>query len=342
MKAAFFTIFLVFAVPCFPGEFRWYDNFFIEGSFHQYFSPEILSEHVNPNPGFRGAFGYEYSHFRLAVESGYSTFEGTNPLVIDISIIPLALKFGYEYPIYYGFGVQGDLLAGYIFSHTNRYKNIMNMLQEQLQEDNKSSLFTGARVYGTWTVPKNLLPGNCVKVYAGGGIDIINETDGPIPITLLEFGLSFKPFALAKSLILPKTPKEEKMLSTDTSKNYVIEKTKEGKVVRLLNAVYFEADSDVMIEKYRPIIDAAGERLKADPSLRINLRAYAAPLGTVEGQTKVSAARANFCSDYLNKKYGIAKSRMHVEYYGAEKTPELFKDSSWESYRCVELIIEEK
>jgi len=215
----------------------------------------------------------------------------------------------------------------------------MNMILNILRKDKERSPFIGARLYGTWTVPKNLFLGNFVKVYAGGGVDIITEKEGPIPLPLIELGLSFKPFTLIHSLKNPIPQKEKTIRFAHTSDNIVIENTKDGKVVRLLNAVYFEPNSSVMIEKYKSVLDAAGEQLKADLTLRINLRAYAAPFGTVEGQMAVSEDRANFCADYLRKNYGIAESRMRVEHYGAEKTPE-FKDSSWESYRCVELIIE--
>ena len=136
----------------------------------------------------------------------------------------------------------------------------------------------------------------------------------------------------------PKT-KEDTIVFSSVPENIVIEETKEGKTVRLLNAVYFEADKSVLIEKYRHVLDWAGERLRDNPTQNIILRGYTAPFGTPEGRAEISAARARICADYLAKNYGIAASRMKIESYGAEKSPE-FKDASWESYRCVELIIE--
>jgi len=93
-----------------------------------------------------------------------------------------------------------------------------------------------------------------------------------------------------------------------------------------------------MIPNYRHIIDRAGIALMDDPSLTITLRGYTAPFGTAEGRTELSLARAKVCAEYLKKQYGIPESRMKIEHYGAEKTPE-FKDASWESYRCVELLL---
>jgi len=309
MKAAFFTIFLVFAVPCFPDESRWYDNFFIEGSFHQYFAPEILSEHVNPNPGFRGTFGYEYNHFRLAVESGYSTFEGTNPLVLDISIIPLTLKFGYEYPIYYGFGVQGDLLAGYFFSKVTRYPTALDVILENLQEDNERHFLAGARLYATWTTK-----GKFLKIYAGGGADFIIENDGPIPLALLEAGISLKPLNLIKHSA--KKP---------------------------VNPVYFNINSSTMNEQYQETLDDAGKRLQENQSLRITIRAYYAPSETTEWQPRrtndtpaLSAARAEQCAEYLQNNYNVNISRIKIEYMNAGKAS---NETQMEMYRCVDLII---
>ena len=141
-----------------------------------------------------------------------------------------------------------------------------------------------------------------------------------------------------------KAAKAEKPVSGEvefsrTHGNITIEETPGGKIVRLLNAVYFQADSSLIIEKYRPILDGAGERLRSNPNESIILRGYTAPFGTAEGRAEISSARARFCAEYLLENYGIASSRMKIENYGAEKLPE-FRDAGWESYRCVELIIE--
>ena len=107
-----------------------------------------------------------------------------------------------------------------------------------------------------------------------------------------------------------------------------------------MNAVYFEADSVTMIERYRPVLDEAGRRLQANRALHITLRGYTAPFGTAEGRATLSAARARYCMEYLKRSFGIADARITIEYYGAERAPEL-TDATWESYRCVELIIGE-
>ena len=138
---------------------------------------------------------------------------------------------------------------------------------------------------------------------------------------------------------IPDDIASDDIVFSSVPENIVVEETGGVKTVRLLNAVYFQADTSVLIEEYRPILDRAGERLLANPEESITLRGYTAPFGTPEGRAEISAARARFCADYLAEKYGIPESRMEVEYYGAERSPE-FVNAGWESYRCVELIIQ--
>jgi hypothetical protein len=197
-----FNFFISLLVPAFSyaQEFRWYDGFFIEGSVHNYFAPELLQEYIHPEPGFRGALGYEYNRFRFAVESGYTTITGINPLahiieseplVTDVSLVPLVFKFGYALPIRWGLGLQADLDLGFIFSRTTHYETVIDLLMNNKTESQTRSPLAGARLYATYTLPRGFL-----KIYAGGGIDVLFETEGPIPMPLIEAGISFKPLML--------------------------------------------------------------------------------------------------------------------------------------------------
>jgi hypothetical protein len=60
------------------------------------------------------AAGYEWKNFRLSVESGYIYIAGTNPLVLDIHLVPLTLKGGYAFHLG-KFGVLPSLGAGMVF-----------------------------------------------------------------------------------------------------------------------------------------------------------------------------------------------------------------------------------
>ncbi|MDR0456337.1 MAG: hypothetical protein LBH20_06610 [Treponema sp.] len=279
--------------------------------------------------------------------------------MLELKFTTLALKAGYELPIRWGLGLQADFGYGFIFSQTSHYDSVLGMFKKDKLDSRATSPFASARLYAAYTFPFKFL-----KLYAGGGLDLIVETDGPLPMPLFEGGLSVKPFAIAgpkpkSSAPAPlkegfaegfpfvesaeraeELPPPAEIVFAHRPENLVAVEDGQGRAsIRLLNAVYFEANSVAMIERYRPVLNEAGERLRADPSLRIRLRAYAAPFGTADGQTAVSAARAWFCAEYYMKNYGIAEARMKIEYYGAEKEP-AWKDASWESYRCVELILE--
>jgi outer membrane protein OmpA-like peptidoglycan-associated protein len=97
----------------------------------------------------------------------------------------------------------------------------------------------------------------------------------------------------------------------------------------------------VLIETYLPELDAVGREMSADSSLSLILRAYTAPAKTPEGRLMVSRERANFCRDYLSRRYNIASSRITSFYYGSESMPVRATEDDWESQRCVELIITE-
>ena len=105
----------------------------------------------------------------------------------------------------------------------------------------------------------------------------------------------------------------------------------------LFYEVYFEPDTDVLIETSRPTLETVGRQMAANPTLRVLLRAYAAPFKTIPGRYFVSESRGEFCRDYLVQRYGIAANRISIESYGSTMKPE-HVTNDWGSYRCVELI----
>jgi len=117
-------------------------------------------------------------------------------------------------------------------------------------------------------------------------------------------------------------------------RNIILENGRQG----ILNSIYFEPDTAVLIESYRPILEAVGRQLAADPSLKVLLRAYAADFGTSNGRYIVSVDRARFSRDFFAEQYGISPSRFSVEAYGSDRTP-IYATDDWESHRCVELIL---
>jgi outer membrane protein OmpA-like peptidoglycan-associated protein len=368
-SSLFFLFFLLFSLPpAHTQESPWYRPFFVEGSVVHYHLPELFSGFLKPQPGFRGALGYEYRRFRFSLESGYTHIEGVNPLVQDIKLVPLAAKAGYYLPLKWGLGFQADLSFGVFFSRTLHYETVIDMLTGKIRDERAKSLFAGARLYATYTFPLNF-----IKLYAGGGVDMVLETDGPIPPPVIEAGISIKPFALfrpktarRKTEVLKIEPAE--LIETEVVEREIAEaqapqdeipeaeiaeaeipeaeiaepeipelKAPE-KIIVFSSAVYFRADSAAVIEGSRPVLDEAGRRLRANSALRITLRGYTAPSGTQDSITALSAARSWYCAEYLMRYYGIAEQRMSIEFYGAEETPE---QKPWELRRRVDLIIEQ-
>ena len=312
LRARFFFLFILLLV--FPAVFshsqepHWSDGFFIEGSAVYYFTPDLLSELIEPKIGFRGALGYEFYNFRFALESGFSRVTGTNPLVKEISFLPLLFKFGYFFPIYSILGLQADMVIGFALSKTLRYETVVDMVMNNLREDDERSFFAGIKLYAA------ISPLKYLKIYIGGGVDVIFETDGPIPLPAVEAGISLKPFLMGRSIAnLRGASKTE------------------------INGIYFRANSAAINEETLSVLDEAGQRLKENPSLRVTLRAYHAPSGTEmqvhhsAGSPALSHARLNWCIEYLAQNYGIEAPRIKKENRSAGNNSAL--------YRCVEIIV---
>jgi len=305
-------------------------------------SPELADQYgvsggIAPYPGFRAGAGYEWKNWGFALESGYTYIKGDNPLVTDISVVPLLLKVGYAFfpfSSYEYFSLTPAAALGLVFAQVDHYLGVIDMLLEESIHSKNTGFMAQLGVRAGWNPVRKW--GRALEVFAGFSVDGIIETGGLIPLPQIELGVLVRPFQFKprKAAVTP-----EDLVFSHTPENIVIEEGKDGRTVRLLNAVYFEADSAVMLERFRPILDEAGRRLQANPASRITLRGYTAPFGTVEGRSALSAERARYCMDYLRREFGIARARITVENYGAEKTP-AFVDANWESYRCVELIIE--
>ena len=106
----------------------------------------------------------------------------------------------------------------------------------------------------------------------------------------------------------------------------------------VLNSIYFEPDTAVLIELYRSVLNAVGRRMAADSSLNLLIRAYTADFGTIESQYVVSSDRDVFSRNYLATEYGISASRFSSELYGSDRSPK-YATEDWKTHRCVELIL---
>jgi hypothetical protein len=189
LSALFFLLFTASASCEVP---TWLKPFFVEGGVQYYLVPDLLKDYLQPEPGFRGSLGYEWRRWRFSAESGFTRIIGTNPLVLDIAMTPILFKTGYTFPLLWGIGLKPELGMGLLYSRTGHYPTVIDMLLGNKQEPRTWSLFSAFRLDLCYT-----FPGDFIGLYAGGGVDMIIETGGPIPLPVFQAGLTLKPFALA-------------------------------------------------------------------------------------------------------------------------------------------------
>jgi hypothetical protein len=281
---------------------------------------------VKPYPGFRLGAGYGWSRFRLSLESGYTYIAGTNPLVLDIHLVPLVLRAGYTFRLG-KFSVLPSIGAGLIFSSVTHYETAIAMLLDKLSRSSGGGVLVNAGLRLGWA----LTPG--VGLYAGAGIDCVVERDGLLPLPVVEMGISLKPFLLGKRrpARTPEVPAGPEISSGPAVPEAAAE-------AGIAGVVYFPADSAVPAAPPAEL-DAAGELLRASPALGVRLRGYAAPYGSPAWLSGLSEERARFCGDYLVKEYGIERERISVEWYGEGQSETGVSDQEW---RRVEIIIENR
>ena len=302
---------------CRAQEFRWYEGFIFSAASSLFFTPQLFSEYIEPQPGFRGALGYRYKRFALSAESGYTQVIGTNPLVLDISLIPLVFRLSYQQDFFKRFGFRADIGTGVMYSTVIHYVDAIAYLTEDLSTSNRQTPMMEGRLYLTFSLPAN------IQLYAGGGIDILSEVDGIIRLPLVQAGVSFAPFTWKRKKAPP--------VQTLPLPQPVFQ--------RQIMLAHFPANIAEMFEDSYARVDEAGRVLQETDEATVTLRGYAAHFGTAGARSNISQARALHIKEYLVQQYGISEGRIRIEFYGADREPET-SDGSWESYRVVELIID--
>jgi outer membrane protein OmpA-like peptidoglycan-associated protein len=305
----------------------WYEGLFIESSGLVYFAPSLIKDYIKPGFGFRAALGYEYRRFRLAIESGYSGVAGTDSLVSQIGFAPLVFKFGYGLPLFSIFGLQADLSAGAVFSKTTRYPTAIDLaMNKNLREDRENSFMAGGRLYATAT------PLEFLRVYAGGGVDVIFEKDGPLALPLLEIGLHFKPFVLLRKSPEPQekiieeiiTAREELVEEINTIieeqeiTGLTVEATDEGVLLRLWD-IHFLPDSAVLLDSEQQVLQEVANILRNLPGRKIRVEGHTAMAGTRERRLVFSRQRAQAVASYLISLGVVNADDVTVIGYGADR-----------------------
>ncbi|MDR1899088.1 MAG: OmpA family protein [Treponema sp.] len=288
------------------------------------------------------------------MESGYTYIEGTNPLVLDIRLVPLVFNAGYAFSIGRHFNVIPMLGAGPVFSSVKHYETAINMLLERPTRSTSAGMMLHGGVRAGWVIV------DALTLYVGGGIDCVMETGGLIPLPALEAGFSIKPFGFRKKPPAAVPPPAEPPKPAPARAEIPAEITEEPAAapeeaevpetpeaapaaetepVRIVRVLYFPADSAVPVQSHLVELDGAGELLRSSPELTVRLRGYAAPYGTAGARLNLSEERVRFCADYLDREYGVDTARITVEWYGADRLPETSDGEEWRR-RCVEIIIE--
>jgi hypothetical protein len=299
-----------------------YESFFIEGALYYNFPSGLFSGIIKPLPGFRGALGYEWQRLKFSLSSGYNKSSGADPLVVDTVFIPMTVRIGYMIPLKKNWGIEADLGMGLQYSKTLHYETLLDFLADRQEKSIEIKPFAEGRLF------IYIRPLDFLKIYAGGGVDVIFEVKKPIPLPALEVGLSFKPLAIGP-------PKKRKPKVFIDDEEVIIP------AIPWKETIYFEADSGtIILPQYQHLLEEAGKRLKENPQAYITLWGYAAPAGTTDGQITVSAARVWYCVEYLKKKYSIREERMYLKFFGAEEISTEMKKAVWDLRRRVDLIIE--
>ena len=102
------------------------------------------------------------------------------------------------------------------------------------------------------------------------------------------------------------------------------------------SVIYFESDVFRVAPKYRPMLEEHARRLKADPSRRLRIEAYADPEGGTEYNRALTEKRAETVMKML-RSMGVPARQLDVRAHGAGRA-DASDPAAWSRYRRVELV----
>src|SRR6218665_2324562 len=82
-----------------------------------------------------------------------------------------------------------------------------------------------------------------------------------------------------------------------------------------LARVYFAYNKDNVTPEFEAVLDAAAEKLKAEPTLNLDIFGYADAIGSESYNIELSRRRAENVRRYLAEK-GVKRSRLRIKYFG--------------------------
>jgi outer membrane protein OmpA-like peptidoglycan-associated protein len=346
MTKYFFAL-LLFALPHTPLHVKeagaprhWANGFALSLSGQQYFVPDIsgalpaetaagydASNTITPYPGFRAGLGYEWKAWSVFIESGYTYIKGDNPLITDITAVPLLVKGGYSFFFFRRLSLTPMIGAGMVFPTADHYRDVIDMLLEQKVHSTGSGFLVNAGARAAWEFHPAL------RVFGSFSLDCVVETGGPIPLPQAELGVLLRPVpprtVQTKPAVIPAPelppPQEEPP-------------PPQKEAVRRTWLVLFDPDETGTREGDAAVFGEIAQTLAECAEGSIKLHGYAAPYRSVAGQDNVSRERARSCVEMLTAA-GVAEGAMTEEWHGAQKVPET-SDGSDSQRRSVEIILE--
>ncbi|MCL2608829.1 MAG: OmpA family protein, partial [Treponema sp.] len=295
--------------------------------------PELFSDYIDPKPGWRAALGYEFRNLFLGAEIGRTHVLGTNPLVLDIGLTHLTFRAAYNLPLFAGIGIRGDLGAGLTFSKVEHYENAIAVIAETPTYSDERTPLAEARLYLTYSLPASLRLPVGLRLYAGGGLDVLFEDGGPIPLPLIQAGIS----VLVPVGRKPKNPeplRPEPLLAVLRAAAPPEPEPPEIPP----GTVRFLPDLAEPTGDFQSGLAETARLLNENPTLKVTLRGYTADFGTPAGRSSLSLARAASVARHLTELYGIEPERIALQNLGSQAVPEL-ADGSPESCRAVEMFV---
>jgi hypothetical protein len=293
-----------------------WDGIFLAASYQKYIIPQLIEDLVKQEYGLRGALGYDFYSWGIALESGYShitglvsTVSGTtlpHPIVEEISIIPLNLMLSYRWrpfarsksELLKGFQLRPEISGGVTRINVHNYKSVVGLLLSEGVLGDSWEASAGACLFVEWEFFKS------VSLFGGGGLNAVFEIDGPVLLPVLQAGVRIKPVRITREIVhaipkrLPKltapaAPIPEPVAVPKVTRSF------NGKVMFLPNLAQFsdaDAAQSLIGELGAIIMNYAG---------KLTIRAHAAPFYSSAEQLRVAQKRAAALTDYLGAKFGI-------------------------------------
>ena len=277
----------------------WYSNVYLQADYCHYFVPAELDGLVECRGGVRGSAGYAIPikgnlSVPVGIEGGYSHLVGTNPVIKEMKVFPVTLYAGIAWSPLSFLSLNASVDGGIMISDVKHYRTVLDNKRELISESVGYDVLLGARA----GLSLELL-NRCISFYADGGIDVLMEIDGPIPLFAVNAGLRIYPGRVyGASKILTRTVTVEKVVEVS---EYFADRV-----------VLFAPESIALSDESVATLSKVGAHMQKFAGVKLELTGYAAPYGTKSEQLEIAEKRSQVVRDYICTQYGISGDRIIV------------------------------